>query len=108
MGLNAQLVVALSVNLALSAGAGFAAKQWAEGASTWMLALAVAINVGGFIALAVAIRFAGLGLATSIALLLTVAFNTAMGVVAFHETLSTIQFCGLGVACVAIALMVVR
>jgi multidrug transporter EmrE-like cation transporter len=99
------LVAAIAVNLVLSALAGTAARTWAGTSAAGWLVAAIACNVVAFVALAFAIRAAGLGMGTAIALLASVTLNVLIGTCVFHEVLRPMQIAGIGAALVAISLM---
>jgi multidrug transporter EmrE-like cation transporter len=100
---NVSVAGALGLNLFLSAIAGSLARQW--GAVRTFPWLAAAANFAGFPALAWVIRSIGLGLGTSLVLILTVLLNVLAGFFFFHESPSMPQTGGIVLGLLAVSLM---
>ena len=99
------MIWAVILNVSFSALSGYLAKIWSQTDQWIWLGIAVLTNMVAFLALAWAVRSAGLGVATAIVLLLTIAANTMIGVLVFRESLSVMQIWGLGLAAGAIVLL---
>lgn len=98
-------VAATLINAVFAAASGTMAKQWATSGNNLWLVAAVVSNMIAFLALAWAIRGQGLGMATAVILLVSIAANAIIGVTMFREALTLQQFAGIGLAAVAIVLM---
>lgn len=101
-----RFVVALAINQVFATVDSVLVKQWALTRSPLLLAAALAASIICFLSLAWVIRYVGLGLGSSLALISTILINTFIGIVFFHETLSLMQYGGIALGVIAISLIV--
>ena|SRR5581483_6678886 len=105
MKINWQIILAVVVNLTFSTLGDTSAKLWGLTSNQRWFYIGLPINLVTVIAFMFIVRLGGLAIPTTIVLILTILINVILGFLIFKETVSIEQFVGIGLAIVAIPLL---
>ena len=103
--MNWSLLGFLALNLAIALTGNALAKTWALDPTPRNFAWALGVGLFTVVSFMLVVRAGGLASGSSIALLLTLMGNIAIGVLFFQETISLGQWIGIVLGCVAACLI---
>jgi drug/metabolite transporter (DMT)-like permease len=102
-----RLVVAIVANIAFSTIGDVFAKFWGLTDDRRWLYAGLALSLATTYYFMTAIKLGGLAIATTVILLLTIIVNTTIGVAAFHERLTPLQWAGIVMGALCLLLLTV-
>jgi EamA domain-containing membrane protein RarD len=105
MKINWPIILAVAINLTFSTFGDISAKLWGLTSNQRWFYIGLPINIITIIAFMFIVRLGGLAIPTTIVLILTILINVILGFLLFKEVVSFEQFIGVGLAIIAIPLL---